>query len=212
MAYSSTPVQRLSIGSPLDQPIVAATVKGGTIIDSVASHITQLDMRHSQPCFPEGAITKNLTHLMVNRLAEGSCVPETVEHLFIRNHGYSQILPSSFPPVKNLYFHAHNINKSGPLIPFEHSVFFWDGKVYESELDLDRYDLVGEQTEMKVFGKGMWVACRKPKVPEPMITPPVPETITAPKTDLEIELEYLQAKQARTAKKIDVVTKKIGKA
>lgn len=213
MAYSSTPIQHLSITSPLNQPIVLVKGHVNAIVDSVASHITQLQMPDSTVFFADGAITENLTHLMVNGLREGSCVPETIEHLFIRNSGGSCIPPQSLPSVKNLYLHPQNIPKSNLLFPFEHSVFFWNGKVYESDLGLDKYDQVGEQIQMGVFGLNLWVARRKPKVPEPVIVAPVTETITTPpKTDLEIKLDYLQAKQAHLAKKIDSVTKKIAKA
>lgn len=155
--YKAPPIPAYRIDSPPDSFSVFSWVPNGAEVYSIASHITQLDMRGSSPLFLNTAIHPALTHLAINRLIDGTCIPETVEHLFIRNYDES----SALPPVKNIYFCGLNIDRSGPLV-LEHSIYSWDTATILTASDPHEHDLIGEP--MTAFGSTIWVAKYVPNV------------------------------------------------
>ena len=161
--YRAPPIPCYRIDSPPDQSIVFSWVPDRADVNSVADHITQLDMRASSPFFTDTSIHQGLTHLALNRLVKGSCIPPTVKHLFIHNRA-----GLTLPPVENYYFHVSNCNSSEPLIPTEHSVFSWNIHIPMTDLNPDVYDLAPEP--ITAFGLPMLVAKYAPKI-EPGLNP-----------------------------------------
>ena len=168
---------------PAGESIVKLYVPSGSELSPIPEHVHQLDMRNTTPCLKEGVISKHLTHLAIRTHCNDMVIPETLEHLFVTSSVEPSVL--SLPKVKNLYFHA-SVARPSLLIPIEHYVFYW-GKVTipDCQIEKDKYDLIGFQTDINAFGDTLRVIKRVPKAVTvvPTVVPtvaiiPTPEVTT----------------------------------
>ena len=193
------------------ESIVSLSVNDGTAISPIPDHVKQLDMRHSSPCLKEGVITKHLTHLLVQKLTNAMAIPDTLEHLFVHCHNQSTVSP--LPKVKNLYFHADFVDHKSDPIPVEHYVFYWGGQtISKAGLQEDKYDLIGQQTDIDAFDRTVRVIKRVPKTkaaPEskPIVPKPAVEILTVEKIKA-LTLINAQAMEALYSPEVtEIVTK-----
>lgn len=181
---------------PEGECIAKLSVELGHIIKAgvIPPHVTDLDMRMSEPIFEQGAIPSTLKYLNIKDLTKGSIYPDTLS-LFVRDYTGSEPVPAG-PKVFINVDEADKVSRDS-----EHYLFIYGCALPLYYLQSPDYDH-GLPVSECIFGEKIAYAKRTPKskaqVPAPVDTQP--------------KLAEEQAKLAQAKRELVIEKQKLTKA